>query len=324
MIYALPFNSGGNASLSNAGTAGGSATIVTVAALSPSSSTDVYANLGSAYSESFPSTSSGNPQGGNLNLPSGTTNFQMAAAGNQMTFSTWLKWNGPAVAGKNSVIVSNMNSGQNAGWEFGINSAGILDFGITQGNRVASSATVVPTGAWVNIALTYTAGGDPVMYLNGVDLGLNQSLYGAVTTASGLSLRLSTIDGSYYPIYGNLGDVAMWDANLGVGKTRALFTAPSLLSGYNAGAMNSLFTAFDAQSSFTLGAQTWNYATGFSVAGHALGDTWLAGDGKYYTWLAGASNGMMALPEPCTLGALLAGGLLFAAFRMVRRCRRSL
>ena len=319
MVYDLPFSSGGSASLANFGTAGGNATIATVASLSPTSSTDVPANLGDSYSESFPSTSSGTPQGGNLILPSGTTHFQMATAGNQMTFSTWLKWNGPAVALKNSTIISNENGAQNQGWGLTVSSGGLLVLNTTAGNRWTTSATTVPVGTWVNIALTYTAGGDPVFYLNGVNLGLNQSLFGAVTTASGLTLRLSTIDGTNYPINGKLDDVGMWDANLGVGKTRALYTAPTLLSGYNAGAMNSLFTAFDGQASFTLGALTWNYATGFAVTGHTLGDTWLAGDGKYYTWLSGASTGMMAVPEPATW-ALLAFSLTTV---MVLRRRRN-
>jgi len=137
-----------------------------------------------------------------------------------------------------------------------------------------------------------------------------------------VGLASNDAPGGYFAIDGNLDDYAMWNTELGAGFIKSLNTAPALLSGYNAGTMNTLFTAYGAAGSATIGALEWTYNTSIDTTGHAMGDTWLSG-GTYNMWLEGASSGLSAVPEPATWGMVTIGALVCVTFRRRTQTRRN-
>lgn len=342
MVYYMPYDNGANASLANGGSAGGTATAVTgiSGATAPSASqAQVVSSLGSTWSENFPVTgpTEANNRGGAVVLPSSTTAFRLdsAVSPNLMTLSTWVYWNGNAGGTIISPagIAGSMNSSNTAGWSLKIQSNGVLRFAWVQtaggGRSRDTTSSVITAGQWLNTAIVFDSNiSQPVaMYLNGVALSTTGSsgdplmgIMKADTNDIALGVSYHTSGVGRQSLNGYMDDYAMWDTALTAAKLKSINTAPSLLSGYNAGIMNSLFTAFDTAGSQAVGSLTWNYATGFDSTGKALGDTWLGGDGKYYMWLAGSSGseqGLLAVPEPTTIWMLLGGGLLL--FGVIRR-----
>ena len=308
MVYYFPFESGGSPSLANAGSIGGNATAVTVNSSTPAFSTDVPTSIGGSHSQIILMSPPGNQTGGRLDLPSGNSTFRLSTSGEQIAFSAWLKWSG--VDGSADIrqgIVSNMNGALNQGWAFSVNSDGklSLSLGGAPGRRDSASATVVTSGVWTNVAMTYTVGGNPKLFIDGTNVGISSSFGGGIATASTQTLRLGNVDGSFLPVNGILDDVAVWDLMLSDGKMRAIYTTPTLLSGlgYTAGIMDQLFNIFDSGNGrLTVGSLIWSYkASGFSTSGRAVGDTWQVGSG-YDIWLSGANDatavGLTAVPRP--------------------------
>ena len=327
LAYYLPFSSGGNASLSNLGTIGGNGTTTTVATLTPTASTDVPLVIGDSHSYNFPANAESSPRGGVVVLPGGNSTFRMNTTGDQMTISTWINWNGSANGTATSYIVSNMNASQNQGWAFGINSSGRLRIQNSVGTvTTAANATVLTTGSWNHVALRYTAGPggvDPNFFINGEQVSRGTSgFFGLLGTASTQTTRLSTIDGQYLALNGKLDDFAMWDNTLSQAKARALYTTPTALynsesiNGYNAGVMNSLFTAYDALGSQTVGGLTWLYTT-FDGTGYSLGDTYSVGDNNYI-YLGGngtSASGLIAGPNTGNATVTLGNGTFIVTNR---------
>lgn len=336
LVYHLPFSDGTNATLNNYGTLGGSGTLTRAQAYQPlpSPSTNVPTAIGDSHSYNLPASQENTPTGGVIVLPGSSNSFRMNTTGSQMTISTWINWRGSMGSGGSgtgstiSYIVGNMNGSQNAGWALGVGPSGMLRLQNSVGSITTSSnSPTLSINSWNHIALRYTAGAggvEPTFYINGQELSRGgQGFFGALGAASTNTTRLSTIDGQYFALNGNLDDFAMWDTTLSGAKARALYTTPTLINGYDAGMMNSLFTAFDSRTNVTFGALNWTYATNISVVGRALGDTWES-DGTYYTWLSGANEGMMAIPEPSTYVLMLAAGVFMYVYRSrIRRNRQS-
>ncbi len=325
MLYYLPFDQNGSASLANLGSISGTATSVTGGGggAAPTASTSVAPNLGSTYSERF--TGSG-VNAGTVVLPSSTTEFRLSSSSQKMTFSTWVYWNGALAAGQLSGVVNNYASSSNSGWGISITDVGEIRFnygtGTSSTNRKSSTGAVV-AGQWTLLTVTWDGSkASPLtFYANGLSVGSTTT--GASSLASNAEpIRLGvTTNSMYNSLNGNMDDLAMWDAALGAGEVRALVTAPTLLNGYNAGVMNQLFlVAGGTSSSATIDALNWTQATGLNVSGRSLGDTWQSG-GNYYMWLSGdALNaaGLVAtsVPEPGTVVLLgLAAGVLLLRFR---------
>lgn len=313
MLYYLPFDDGTTSNFVNYGSIGGTASAVAVNPLgAPVHSQRYYTNLyvnipsglpGTARSMTFPS--SGNI-GSRIDLPSSSTQFRLTTAGQQMTIAGWLKWDGPDTDGNSRQgIVSTEPSSQNTGWRFAILNTGRLAFDLGGvGDRNSTSATVVPIApndafsGWTHVAVAYTRGGDPSLYINGTNVGLSASYYGAVAVTNSQTIRLGNVDGTYLPVNGRMDDVALWDANLSAGKIRSLVTVPALLSGYNAGAMNKLFALFDAANpASTVGIDklTWRYSASLP-AGHSAGDAWTGGE-RYYIQLNASGGGVFHKPS---------------------------
>lgn len=108
----------------------------------------------------------------------------------------------------------------------------------------------------------YGAGSPPVAGSNSNYIALGNQSHDSATNEACFSLN------------GNLDDYTIWDTLLGFGKIRSLYTGASLLGDYNAGVMNGLFGACDAQGSETVGSLDWVYSAGFDTTGRRLGDTW--------------------------------------------------
>ena len=127
MLVYEPFDSGASASLANAGTLGGTATVVDgpgTGSYIPTSSTSVAPGIGSTYSEQF--TGSGTSAGAVV-LPNSTGAFRLDGT-NKMTLSTWVYWNGALAAGQLSGIASNIVSTSTSGWGLSITETGELRF----------------------------------------------------------------------------------------------------------------------------------------------------------------------------------------------------
>jgi hypothetical protein len=349
MLYYLPFDNGSSSSLANLGTVGGTGTSVTgvSGATAPSSSQAQLApNIGSTWSEYFPVTNpteSPNNRGGSVVLPSSSTQLRLdsSSSANQMTISSWVNWNGNSSGTITSPagILSTMNSATTAGWAFTIQTGGTLKFQWLNASGTSLSRTtttsVITAGQWVNVSLVFDSTSlQPVsIYVNGTAIATTGSA-GASTNGVMKSdgntvnagVGLSTNGSGRQSLNGYQDDMAVWDTVLSAAQIKAINTAPVAINGYNAGIMNSLFAAYNGQSSATVGALTWNYSTAFNVSGRSLGDTWQGGDGKYYMWLGGNSSsalGLVAVPEPSIIGLALAGGIALLAVRRVRRNGRA-
>jgi len=326
LVYYLPFEDGTDPSLVNQGTAGGSGAVS--GAPAPSTVAGGVTKLGSDYSERW-STPTNNATGTVL-LPGGTNQFRMNNTGDQMTISTWIYWNGSYNGTAASGIVSAMNGSNNVGWALSINSAGSLVFNLNTPTTAfigrSSAVGTITTGSWLNVAVTLSlsATSPLTMYLNGTAIYTNNLGNITLNTTTSQSLALGALDytgpNASRSLNGSLDDFAMWNTALTAAKLKSLNTAPTLLTGYDAGIMNSLFTAYDLQDDYTVGDLDWSYSSGFDVTGKLLGDTWLAGDGTYYMWLGGTSGnalGLQAVPEPGAISLIVAGGL----FLVLRRRR---
>lgn len=322
LVYYVPFDDGTNASLTNYGSLGGTATISGTPAPTASSAS-VAPNLDSAFSEEWATPTSSAT--GSVLLPGGTSEFRMTTSGDQMSISTWIYWDGSYNGSSLSGITNALSSGNNVGWSLYITPNGTLRFlyNTTSSSFLSrsSGAGAISTGTWLNVALTLdlSTTSPLTMYVNGT--AVHTSSLGNVTlNTTTQEIGLGSVDGGR-SLNGNMDDFAMWDTVLTAGKIRSINTAPTLLDGYNAGIMNSLFAAFDAEGSQAVGSLTWTYTTGFDVTGRALGDTWMDG-GEYYMWLAGPSGsamGLSAVPEPATIGMLIGGLVLCGALRHRRQ-----
>lgn len=310
LVYYMPFDDGSNASLSNYGSAGGSASVY---AGTPTTSTSTPTGLGSTYSETMSA-------GAKLSLPSSTNAFRLSTTGQQMTLSTWTyidssTYNWIDFFGNASSTTGDASTG---GWYLSIvGSAGTTRIewpGI--GN--SSTTSSVPLSGWYNLVLSYTVDGHFNFYLNGTNMGHESSFdYGvpAMSNASPLVLSAGVDSASY-------DDLAIWDAALSETKIRALSTAPTALAlydAYNAGTMNALYSLYDAGTgSLAVDTLTWTNVAGFDASGHTAGDTWIDG-GSAYIWLggdAGSATGLIAaVPEPSTV-ALALLGIAFLAGRL--------
>ena len=343
MVYYLPFESGSSASLANGGTAGGTGTAVTgvSGATAPSGSqTQVAPDLDSTWSERFPVSgpTETNNRGGAVVLPNSTTEFRLSSSTtpNLMTLSTWVYWDGNAGGTITSPagIAGSMNSTNTAGWSFRIESDGKLKFQWVQtagaGRNRTSLDSVITAGQWIHTAVVFdsTLNAPVAIYVNGLAIATNGSsgdpsmgIMKADANTIALGVSYNTDGAGRQSLNGYMDDFAMWNTALSSAKVKSLNTAPLLLDGYNAGVMNSLFTAFDAQGSQSVDGRLWTYTTGFSVAGYSLGDTWLGSDGQYYMWLGGTSAsalGLAAVPEPAAMGLLIGAGVLLMVLRRRR------
>ncbi len=309
LIYYMPFDDGSSPSLTNYGSAGGSASVY---AGTPTTSTSTPTGLGSVYSETMSASAK-------LSLPSSTSAFRLSTTGQQMTFSTWAyidssTYNWIDFFGNASSTTGDSSSG---GWYLSIvGSTGTtrIEWPGVGNSRTTSS---VPLGGWYNLVLSYTVDGRFNFYLNGTNMGHESSFdYGvpAMSNASPLVLSAGVDPASY-------DDLAMWDTALSEAKIRALSTAPTALAvydAYNAGTMNTLYSLYDAGTgSATIDSLTWTNISGFETTGHNAGDTWVDGTSAYI-WLGGDANAATGListvPEP----SVLALELLGAAFVIVR------
>ena len=324
LVYYIPFDDGTNASLANYGNLGGTATISGTPAPT-ASSTSVAPNIGSKYSEDWQTPTSTTT--GSVVLPNSTTQFRMNTTGSKMSISTWILWDGSYNGSALSGIVNAMNASNNVGWSLSLTSNGTLRFFYNTSSSsylsLSSSAGAVTTGTWLNVAITLDLSStSPVnMYVNGSSV-YSGNLGNVTLNTTTQAISLGSVDGGR-SLNGNMDDFAMWDTALTSAKVKAINTAPSLLDGYNAGVMNSLFTAFDTTGSQTVGSLTWDYSTNFDVTGHSLGDTWQASNGEYYMWLAGTSSsalGLQAVPEPASIWLIVGGS--FFLISILRRKRR--
>lgn len=330
MVYYLPFDSGTNPSLANQGTAGGNGTVSGTPA--PSAVAGGVSKLGGSYYENWSTPT--NNQTGAITLPDGNNQFRMNSAGDQMTISTWIYWNGSYNGTAASGIVGAMNASNNVGWSLYINSSGALNFGFNTPTSSYLGRTspigTITTGTWLNVALTLSlapTNGSLAMYVNGTSVYTNNFGSNTINTTTSQTLALGALDyngtNGSRSLNGSMDDFAMWNTALSAAKIKSINTAPTLLTGYDAGVMNNLFSAYDSQGSYSVGSLAWSYATNFSVTGKSMGDTWLAEDGKYYMWLGGTSGaalGLQAVPEPGSIGLIALGGLCLILRR--RRTRR--
>ncbi|MFH1498708.1 MAG: LamG domain-containing protein [Verrucomicrobiota bacterium] len=341
LVYHLPFDDGAGATLANGGTAGGTATGVGssygITGAPTASSSPV--KLGS-HSEFYTTNPSNTVYGGATLLPNSTTNFRLDNASSQMTISTWVYWNGVAGTNNRYGIANLFPSNNAAGWSLAIDNNGKLVYAFQTDTNLSRSRTttdaVVTASSWINVALTVdtsiASNSAITIYVNGVQQALTGSaLSSAVTLTNPGDIALGVYNhtsgaGGAFALNGHLDDYAMWDTALSAAKIKALNTSTALLSDYDAGVMNSLFTAYDEQSASVAGTTTWSYATAFDVSGKALGDTWLGGDGRYYIWLDGTSGGALGLvgvnsiPEPATTAIL--AGLAVLLVPLTRRSRQ--
>jgi hypothetical protein len=343
LIYYVPFDSGSDASLANTGTVGGTGSAVagTLGASAPyASQVQVAPNLGSTWSEYFPTLvpTDANNRGGAVLLPTSTDQLRLSSSTvtNQMTLSTWVYWNGTAGGTVTSPagIAGSMNGANNAGWSLKILNPGAVRFQWVQTNGLLrnrdTTAAFVTAGQWVNVSLVFNSSlSQPAaIYINGVLAATTGSsgdpVMGIMKSDSNpIALGLSFQDNGTgrQSLNGYMDDFAAWDAPLSAAKIKAINTTPALLTGYNAGVMNNLFNAYDSQGSTVSGSVSWTYAAGFDASGRALGDTWLGSDGKYYLWLEGASSNALGLmgsvsqiPEPGSYALVAGASLLAVAF----------
>jgi len=325
MVYYVPFDDGSSATLANNGTLGGTATLINRSTFPtlPVASTTVAPNIGSAYSENFPLSSS-NQVGPAVELPGSSTPLRMTGATDQMTISTWIQRtdvNGGAEAWRRFGIVSTLPGPLNTGWSFTLSPTGQLhfDFGNVNGNAQGSVGTIPIDTNWYHIAVTVdnAASRKAEYYINGVLQTVTGTAWTAalattntknIVLGTGTSSLDETVGGFGSPVNSMLDDVAIWDTVLTLGKIRSIDTTPTLLSGYNTGDMNQLFTLFDSANpvtSLALNGKTWYYTSG--LTGHADGDAWNSG-GFDYIQLASGTGVFSAVPEPATW-VLLAGTL---------------
>ncbi len=235
-----------------------------------------------------------------------TSAFRLSTTGQQMTFSTWTyidssTYNWIDFFGNASSATGDASSG---GWYLSI----VGNAGTTRiewpgmGNTRTTSS--VPLGGWYNLVLSYTVDGKFNFYLNGTNMGHENSFdYGvpAMSNASPLVLSAGVDTASY-------DDLAMWNTALSEAKIRALSSAPAALAiydAYNAGTMNTLYSLYDTGSgSATIDSLTWTNVSGFDTTGHSAGDTWVDGTSAYI-WLGGDANAATGListvPEPSVL-----------------------
>lgn len=349
LIYYVPFDSGSGSSLANSGTLGGTGSAVagTLGASAPSASqVQVAPNLGSTWSEYFPAyvPTDANNRGGAVLLPSSTDQLRLSSstAVNEMTLSTWVYWNGTSGGTITSPagIAGSMNGANTAGWSLKILNTGAVRFQWVQTNGLLrnrdTTAAFVTAGQWVNVSLVFNSSlSQPVaIYINGVLAATTGSsgdpVMGIMKSDSNpIALGLSFQDNGTgrQSLNGYMDDFAAWDAPLSAAKIKAINTTPALLTGYNAGVMNSLFNAYDTQGTSVAGSITWAYGSGLDVSGRALGDTWLGTDGKYYLWLDGSSGSALGLigtvsqiPEPGSYALVV--GACFLAVAFSRRTRK--
>ncbi|MFA6959208.1 MAG: LamG domain-containing protein [Opitutaceae bacterium] len=345
LVYHLPFDNGASASLANGGTAAGTATGVAssygiVGAPTASSST---VKIGT-NSELYTTNPANTVYGGATLLPSSTTNFRLDNASSQMTISTWVYWNGVAGTNTRYGIANLFPSNNAAGWTLYIGNDGKLTYAFVTDASASRSRTttnaVITTGTWINVALTVdtsvASNSAVAIYVNGVAQSLTGSaLTTAVTLTNSGDIALGVMNhtsgaGGSFALNGYMDDYAMWNTTLSAAKIKALNTTPALLTNYNAGVMDNLFTTYDSHASSIIGTLTWSYASAFDASGRSLGDTWLGTDGKYYLWLDGATDSALGLvgiasniPEPSTAAILIGLAVLFIPLtKRVRQTRR--
>jgi hypothetical protein len=331
LVYYLPFDLSGSASLTNQGSVGGTATTALGPSASvgrtPSASTSVAPSIGSTSSESF--TGSGTTAG-TVVLPSSTDQLSLNSSSTGMTLSTWVFWNGAIAPGQLSGIANKMVNSTNSGWGLSITDVGELRFEYgtgTAGNNRKSSAGVVTSGQWVHVVATWDSSSTSALslYVNGTSTPPTSTFTGSgVLGANTESIRLGVTSSSMFnSLNGNLDDFAIWDTAFTAAQVRALDTAPAAIAGYNASVMNQLFNVSSGSiSSTTINGLTWTSITGLDVSGRTLGDTWTQG-GQYYIWLSGSSGsaaGLVAsaIPEPGSF-AVLAGAACLACVTFRRR-----
>jgi len=167
MVYYLPFQTSGEgtSTLTNSGTAGGTATTFGPNAGGFTNTTLIPA--GGLWARNLLSVS-GNYSPA-LQLPASTNRFNMKTAGDKITVAAWIKLNSIS-SGYQGVATKNQDNSSENSWWFGVYN-GTLSFYTTSPYKWIEGKGSVSAGTWTHVAMTWEAGSTITFYVNAVNSG---------------------------------------------------------------------------------------------------------------------------------------------------------
>ncbi len=160
----------------------------------------------------------GGQQGPLLVLPNSATALRLTGAGDALTISAWVKWNGPnGHPNPQQYLASCLPSSLNQGWGFAVCKDGTLSFSwyrAAGGGGSRNSTATVPVGQWTHVAVTWRndSGSGLAFYINGTPAGFSGSPVGTgPLLASAHPIYLGASSANFYlPLNGSLADVQLF------------------------------------------------------------------------------------------------------------------
>lgn len=288
MLYCISYDSGETAALTNHGTAGGMAVRKwrSTAGMSTGYATNDAA-VGTSAEAFYPINADGS-LGPAVMLPDSHDKLKVReGTGQQLTFSTHVKWNKNTERSSYSVA-GNGYKGLD-GWGISIHADGSVQFRSPDrmsASQNLSSPGLVATGVWTHITVIvdealgtastrYFVNGTEAPVSNPRPAGERDTVSGTITDSTpyntqsvylGVGSHLEGDDSVEYsnPLQGLMDDTALWDEALTTGKAGAIYNGWKTL-GYSVAEMNRLFELFNAGAGFVwIQGVTWSNVTGLT------------------------------------------------------------
>lgn len=313
MLYHIPFDTGGVHNYDNLGTVGGCAEAMSRKRghlSGPLPDQEAPPLLG-PVAEDFSNLSHGGQVGPAVILPDSADKLLLDTPGDRITIAAWINFR-PGV-NKRQIIVSKTNLSMETkngnGWAFMVHDSGALQFimmgGITLHTENQTSEKLTP-GQWHHVAVTAESGdaASTRYFIDGQEASSRRPNLGRKPARPNdhpiaLGANAGAVDrnqGFSCPNGGALDDVCIWNEILDDGKLKALVRLPAVLSGSNAGMLNSLFKLFDAgdpAQKVSAGGKTWRFTSKIPNPRNE-GDAWVE-DNKIFLQLNQQGAGLVGM-----------------------------
>jgi hypothetical protein len=148
---------------------------------------------------------------------------EMMNTGNEFTVAAWVNCSDFS----NKKVLGRVNTQFNSGWVVALDVDHMhVELWDTQGTRLDLISGFVPGDEWVHIAVSYTAGGEFVAFVNGLQSGVEDA------TANGIGANTAPfiIGAAPWDIFslvyfGGIDEVGLWDRALSESEVNDLYTS---------------------------------------------------------------------------------------------------